>query len=113
MVLIPPSKDKEGFAKAEGVVERKSEEKTAEREAEKAEVQRKLSDSRIAIEIGRLAAADVISIGALYKVRSKHYLTIKLISVKTGEIMASSVATAETEDDYFNMCNEAVRVMLR
>jgi len=159
-------------AKAEGVIERKPEEKTAEREAEKVEVQRKLSDSRIAvvgikteddqektaaalvsfvidafvnvgigkimerqdiskileeyefqreditdqstaIEIGRLAGADVISIGALYKVGSKHYLNIKLISVKTGEIMASSVATAETEDDYFNMCNEAVRGMIR
>ncbi len=159
-------------AKAEGVVERKPEERTVEREAEKVEVQRKLSDSRIAvvgikteedqektaaalvsfvidafvntgigkimerqdiskileeyefqreditdqstaIEIGRLAGADAISIGALYKVGSKHYLNIKLISVKTGEIIASSVATAATEDDYFDMCNEAVRGMLR
>ncbi len=159
-------------AKAEGVVERKPEEKTAEREAEKVEVQRALSDSRIAvvgikteddqektaaalvsfvidafvntgigkimerqdiskileeyefqkeditdqstaIEIGRLAGADAISIGSLYKVGSKHYLNIKLISVKTGEIMASSVATAENEDDYFDMCNEAVRGMFR
>jgi len=72
-----------------------------------------ITDQSTAIEIGRLAGADAISIGALYKVGSKHYLNIKLISVKTGEIMASSVATAETEDDYFNMCNEAVRGMLR
>ena len=158
--------------KVERVVERKPEEKKVEREAEKVEIQRKLSDSRIAvvgikteddqektaaalvsfvidafvnvgigkimerqdiskileeyefqreditdqstaIEIGRLAGADVISIGALYKLGSKHYLNIKLISVKTGEIVASCVATAETEDDYFDMCNEAVKGMLR
>ena len=72
-----------------------------------------ITDQSTAIEIGKLAGADVISIGSLYKVGSKHYLNIKLISVETGEILASSVATAETEDDYFDMCNEAVKNMLR
>lgn len=72
-----------------------------------------ITDQSTAIEIGKLAGADVISIGSLYKVGSKHYLNIKLISVETGEIMASSVATAESEDDFFKMCNEAVKNMLQ
>ena len=158
--------------KKEGVVERISKEKSAEKEVVNADIQRDLRDSRIAvvgikieddkektatalisfvidafvnsgigmmmerqdvskileeykfqqdgitdqstaIEIGKLAGADVISIGALYEVGSRHYLNIKLISVKTGEILASSVAEAGSEDDYFEMCNEAVQRMLK
>jgi hypothetical protein len=67
-----------------------------------------ITDEDTAVEIGKLLGADSIAIGSLYRVGSTDYLNVKLIEVETGEILASSIATASDEDDYLQMCSDAV-----
>lgn len=67
-----------------------------------------ITDEDTAVEIGKLLGADSIAIGSLYRVGTTDYLNVKLIEVETGEILASSIATASDEDDYLQMCSDAV-----
>ena len=67
-----------------------------------------LTDETTAVEIGKLSGADIIVIGSISYVGDNYYLNIKLISVKTAEIIGSSIAGAKTANEFYEMCNEAV-----
>lgn len=67
-----------------------------------------ITDESTAVEIGKLLGADVITVGSLYQVGTIDYLNIKIIDVKTGEIIASSMSSSTVEEEYLRMCNEAV-----
>ncbi|TFG61911.1 MAG: hypothetical protein E4H36_09295 [Spirochaetales bacterium] len=66
------------------------------------------TDEATAVEIGKLAGADIIVIGSLNFVGKKYYLNIKLITVQTGEIIGSSIAEALDDTAFLKMCNDAV-----
>ena len=67
-----------------------------------------LTDEKTAVEIGKLSGADIIVIGSLSYVGKKYYLNIKLIDVETAEIIGSSIAEAENDSEFYDMCNTAV-----
>ncbi|MBN1697648.1 MAG: CIA30 family protein [Spirochaetales bacterium] len=66
------------------------------------------ADTTKMIEIGKLAGAEYIVTGTLSRVGDTYYLNIKLISVKTTEIVGSSIATAKDDTQFFSMSNNAV-----
>jgi TolB-like protein len=66
------------------------------------------ADTTKMIEIGKLAGAEYIATGTLSKVGGTYYLNVKLISVKTAEIIGSSIATAKDDTQFFSMSNGAV-----
>ncbi len=70
-----------------------------------------LIDENTAIEIGKLSGADIIVIGSINRVGGIFYLNIKLIDVKTGEIIGSNIARAKEAADFLDMCNEAVYML--
>jgi TolB-like protein len=59
-------------------------------------------------EIGRLLGAEFVVTGSLSKIDETMYLNIRLISVKTAEIIGSSVTSAPEKSDYIELCNDAV-----
>jgi TolB-like protein len=65
-------------------------------------------DSAKASEIGKLLGAEYVVTGGLNKIDQTIYLSIKLVSVKTAEIIGSSVTSAPEKSDYVDLCNEAV-----
>jgi TolB-like protein len=65
-------------------------------------------DSSAARDIGRSAGADLVVIGSMTTLGETFYLNLKLISVETGEVIASSVASAKSRDDFLKMSNSAV-----
>lgn len=67
-----------------------------------------LTDEETAVEIGKLANADLIATGALSKVGEQYYLNVKVIDVESGEIVGSSIADASVEDVFYDMVNTAV-----
>ncbi len=70
-----------------------------------------LIDENTAIEIGKLSGADIIVIGSINRVGGIFYLNIKLIDVKTGEIIGSNIARAEDASEFLDMSNEAVYML--
>jgi len=70
-----------------------------------------LIDEETAIEIGKLSGAEIIVLGSINRVGGTFYLNIKLIDVKTAEIIGSNIARAENESDFLDMCNEAVYLL--
>jgi TolB-like protein/ketosteroid isomerase-like protein len=68
-----------------------------------------LTDEETAVEIGKLANADLIVTGALSKVGEQYYLNVKVIDVESGEIIGSSIADASVEDVFYDMVNTAVK----
>lgn len=65
-------------------------------------------DENTAVEIGKLAGADIIVIGSVNFVGEKYYLNVKLISVLTAEIFGSSIAESSGSSEFYNMVNSAV-----
>ncbi len=70
-----------------------------------------LIDENTAIEIGKLSGADIIVIGSINRVGGIFYLNIKLIEVKTGEIIGSNIARAKDASEFLDMSNEAVYML--
>ena len=70
-----------------------------------------LIDENTAIEIGKLSGADIIVIGSINRVGGMFYLNIKLIDVKTAEIIGSNIAKAKDETEFLDMCNQAVYML--
>ena len=70
-----------------------------------------LIDENTAIEIGKLSGADIIVIGSINRVGGVFYLNIKLIEVKTGEIIGSNIARAKDASEFLDMSNEAVYML--
>ena len=70
-----------------------------------------LIDENTAIEIGKLSGADIIVIGSINRVGGIFYLNIKLIDVKTGEIIGSNIARAKDASEFLDMSNEAVYML--
>lgn len=67
-----------------------------------------LSDESTAVKIGKLAGAEIIVIGNINYVGKKYYLNVKLISVETAEIIGSSISMAESDSEFYKMCNSGV-----
>ena len=67
-----------------------------------------VTDESTAVEIGKLAGADIIVIGSMSYVGSMYYLNIKMIGVETTQILGSSIAQASDDTEFLNMCNNAV-----
>ncbi|MCK5197286.1 MAG: hypothetical protein KAR21_02990, partial [Spirochaetales bacterium] len=67
-----------------------------------------ITDESTAVEIGKLAGADIIVIGSMSYVGSMHYLNIKMIGVETAQILGSSISQASDDTGFLNMCNDAV-----
>ncbi|MBA7692874.1 hypothetical protein ES703_101446 [subsurface metagenome] len=70
--------------------------------------QRDLTDESTAVQIGKLAGADIIVIDSINYLGNKFYLNVKLINVETGEIIGSRIADAEDATGFYNMVNDAV-----
>jgi hypothetical protein len=68
----------------------------------------RIRDGPAGWEVGRLVGADHVIIGAMTTLGETFYLNLKLISVETEAIIASSVASAKTRDDFLKMSNQAV-----
>lgn len=66
------------------------------------------SDNSTAAKVGRLSGAEIIATGTISLVGRKYYLNVKLVSVDTGEILRSSIAAADSEEGFLDMCQEAV-----
>lgn len=67
-----------------------------------------ITDESTAVEIGKLAGADIIVIGSMSYVGSMYYLNIKMIGVETAQILGSSISQASDDTGFLNMCNDAV-----
>jgi hypothetical protein len=65
------------------------------------------SDGSTAVKVGKLAGAEIIATGTISYVGKKYYLNVKLVSVETGEVLGSSIASADSEDGFLAMCQEA------
>ncbi|MCX7024843.1 MAG: RICIN domain-containing protein [Spirochaetes bacterium] len=70
-----------------------------------------LADTSKAVQLGKLAGADAIVIGSLNMVGSTYYLTVKLVSVSTGEILATAIGEGEDASSFLEMCMAAVKGM--
>ncbi len=70
-----------------------------------------MTDESTAVEIGKLANAELIVIGAVTFVGERYYLNIKLIDVQSGQIVGSSLAEADAEGGFLEMCNSAVEAL--
>ncbi|TFG64779.1 MAG: hypothetical protein E4H36_02020 [Spirochaetales bacterium] len=67
------------------------------------------SNDETAVEIGKLSGADVIAVAKLNSLADTYYLHLKVINVKTGTIIGSSISEGTSEKQFLNMCNAAVR----
>ena len=67
-----------------------------------------MTDEQTAVEIGKLAGAEIIVTGSLSAVGSNFYLQLRLIEVETGEVVASSLGEAEIENEFLSMSAQAV-----
>jgi TolB-like protein len=70
-----------------------------------------LSDTAKAIQVGKLAGAEAIVVGNLNMIGGKYYLTVKLVSVSSGEILASAVGEGADMASFLEMCTNAVKGM--
>jgi hypothetical protein len=66
-----------------------------------------LADEGSAVKAGKLSGAEIIATGTISLVGKKYYLNAKLISVETGEVLGSSIASADSPDGFLDMCQEA------
>jgi TolB-like protein len=69
------------------------------------------SSDSAAVKVGKLSGADIIVTGTVSLVGTKYYLNVRLISVETGEVLASSIASADSPDGFLEMCQEAAAKM--
>ena len=59
-----------------------------------------LTDEQTAVEIGKLAGAEIIVTGSISAVGSNYYLQLRLIDVETAEVVASSLGEAKIETNF-------------
>jgi Ca2+-binding EF-hand superfamily protein len=64
-----------------------------------------------AVKVGKLSGADIIVTGTISLVGKKYYLNVRLITVDTGDILGSSVASADSPDGFLDMCQQAAAKM--
>jgi hypothetical protein len=64
------------------------------------------SDSA-AVKVGKLSGADIIVTGTISLVGKKYYLNVRLIAVETGNVLGSSIASADSPDGFLDMCQQA------
>lgn len=69
------------------------------------------SNDTAAVKVGKLSGADIIVTGTISLVGKKYYLNVRLISVETGDVLASSIASADSPDGFLEMCQEAAAKM--
>ena len=67
-----------------------------------------LVNEETAVEIGKLSGADAIAIANLSSLADTYYLHLKVINVKSGAIIGSSISEGASEKDFLGMCNGAV-----
>lgn len=65
-------------------------------------------DEATAVEAGKIANLDFIVVGTISFVGNKYYLNVKCLNVRTNEIFGSSIAEAENQSEFYEMCNVAV-----
>ena len=68
-----------------------------------------LTDEDTAVQIGKLAGAEIIVTGTVSSVGSNFYLQLRLIDVETAEVVASSLGEAKIENEFLNMSTIAVQ----
>ncbi|MBI9098645.1 MAG: hypothetical protein JEY91_09195 [Spirochaetaceae bacterium] len=68
-----------------------------------------LTDEATAVEIGKIAGAEIIVTGTLSAIGSDYYLQLRLIDVATAEVVASSLGEAKIENEFLNMSDLAVK----
>jgi Ca2+-binding EF-hand superfamily protein len=66
-----------------------------------------------AVKVGKLSGADIIVTGTISLVGKKYYLNVRLIKVDTGDILGSSVASADSPDGFLDMCQQAAAKILQ
>jgi hypothetical protein len=66
-----------------------------------------IDEEGTAVKAGKLSGADIIATGTISLVGKKYYLNVKLISVETGEVLGSSIASADSPEGFLAMCQEA------
>jgi Curli production assembly/transport component CsgG len=67
-----------------------------------------LTDEETAVEIGKLVGAEIIVTGSVTAVGSNFYLHLRMIDVKTAEVVGSSLGEAKIENEFLNMSSMAV-----
>lgn len=67
-----------------------------------------LTDEETAVEIGKIVGAEIIVTGSVTSVGTNFYLQLRMIDVKTGEVVASSLGEAKIENEFLNMSSMAV-----
>ena len=67
-----------------------------------------LTDEQTAVEIGKLAGAEIIVTGSIGGDGSNFYLQLRLIDVETAEVVASSLGAAKIENEFLKMSSQAV-----
>lgn len=75
---------------------------------EEIELAMQFNSDDTSVSLEKIEGVDVVVVGVLSHVGSKYYLNLRLISVKDAEILGSSMSNAETEDEFFTMCSDAV-----
>jgi len=70
-----------------------------------------MTDESTAVEIGKMANAELIVTGAVTSVGGRYYLNIRLIEVESGEIAGSTLSAADEEDGFLEMCGTAVSAL--
>lgn len=69
------------------------------------------SNEGAALKVGKLSGADIIVTGTISLVGKKYYLNVRLISVETGEVLGSSISSADSPDQFLDMCQQAAARM--
>jgi len=64
-----------------------------------------------AVKVGKLSGADIIVTGTISLVGKKYYLNVRLITVETGDVIGSSIASADSPDGFLDMCQQAAAKM--
>jgi hypothetical protein len=69
-------------------------------------------DEKTATQIGKLSGAEYILISALILEKDTYYLSMRIISVKTGNVIKTSVKNAKEADQIANLTKEAVENLI-
>jgi hypothetical protein len=65
------------------------------------------SSEEQAVKAGKLSGAEILAAGTISLVGKKYYLNVKLLAVESGEVLGSSIASADSPDGFLAMCQEA------
>ena len=65
------------------------------------------------LEVGKLIAVDRILIGEVFKDKKKYVISVKIISVETGEVLKSESETATDQYNFRTACKLLTRKLIR